>query len=96
MHRSFVVVGTLAALLLTLAPAVRAQQGGMAPQGAQAQKGGRKEQHPEIRRALQALERAKYDLEHGAHDFGGHRAQALELVNQVIQQLHQALQSDKK
>ena len=93
MHKSLTAVGVLAASLLVLAPAAHAQQGGMAPQGAQAQKG---ERHPEIRRALHALERAKNDLEHAAHDFGGHRAQALQLVNQAIEQLHQALQFDKK
>jgi len=89
MHKSFTAAGILAASLLVLAPAAHAQQ----PQGAQAQKG---ERHPEIRRALHALERAKNDLEHAAHDFGGHRAQALQLVNQAIDQLHQALQYDKK
>lgn len=55
-----------------------------------------KEGHPAIRNAIKALERAKYDLEHADHDFGGHRAEALESVNNAIRQLNQALQYDKK
>jgi hypothetical protein len=35
------------------------------------------EPHPQIREALRALRRAKEHLEHAAHDFGGHRVEAL-------------------
>ncbi|HYA91962.1 MAG TPA: hypothetical protein VEK32_10740 [Thermodesulfobacteriota bacterium] len=55
-----------------------------------------KEQHPAIRAAIKALEKAKYDLEHAAHDFGGHRAEALEAVNRAIEQLRKALEYDRK
>jgi len=54
------------------------------------------ERHPEMHRALHALERAKEDLEHAAHDFGGHRAKALELTNQAIQEVKAGLAYDKK
>ncbi|MBV9522787.1 MAG: hypothetical protein JO010_08340 [Alphaproteobacteria bacterium] len=53
------------------------------------------ERHPEIRKAIGALERAKSDLEHANHDFGGHRKEALEAVDRAIAQLRVALQYDK-
>jgi len=55
-----------------------------------------KERHPSIRGAINALEKAKVDLEHAAHDFGGHRAEALKAVDYAIKQLRQALEYDKK
>src|SRR5690242_16995073 len=39
---------------------------------------GRRERHPELRRALAALERAQTDLQRSARDFHGHRAKAAE------------------
>ncbi len=53
------------------------------------------ERHPEIRAAIRALERAKRHLQEAAHDFGGHRAEALEAVNKALEQLKLALQYDK-
>lgn len=53
------------------------------------------ERHPEIHRALHALENAKNDLGHAAHDFGGHRAKALEHVDAAISELRMALASDR-
>lgn len=54
-----------------------------------------REPHPEIYAALRALQNARQHLQHGAHDFGGHRAQALQLTNQAIQECRQALQYAK-
>jgi hypothetical protein len=54
------------------------------------------ERHPMIRRAIRALEKAKYDLQHAAHDFGGHRDEAIEACDNAIKQLQLALQYDKK
>ncbi len=54
------------------------------------------ERHPEIRRAIAALERAKDYMQHAAHDFGGHRAAALEDCERAIHQLQVALQFDKR
>jgi hypothetical protein len=54
------------------------------------------ERHPEIRNAIRALERARDYMQHAAHDFGGHRAEALEDCNRAIRQLQLALQFDKK
>ncbi len=55
-----------------------------------------KERPPAIRAAINALEKAKVDLEHAAHDFGGHRAEALKGVDNAVNQPHQALEYDKK
>ncbi|HEV2500954.1 MAG TPA: hypothetical protein VGY31_15400 [Terriglobia bacterium] len=53
------------------------------------------EPHPEIRAAMAALENARNHLAHGAHDFGGHRASALDLTNQAIEQCRAALRYDR-
>lgn len=52
------------------------------------------ERHPDLRIALRALNRARVALMHGAHDFSGHREQALDLTNQAIAQVQQAIQDD--
>ncbi|MBV9850991.1 MAG: hypothetical protein JO250_15075 [Armatimonadetes bacterium] len=54
----------------------------------------RGERHPELRRALRNLNQAKNNLQNAAHDFQGHREQALDLVNKAIDQVQQALASD--
>jgi len=56
----------------------------------------RREAHPEIRKAISALERAKYDMQHAAHDFGGHRVAAIAACDNAIAQLRLALQYDKR
>jgi len=53
------------------------------------------ERHPMIRRAINALDAARTDLQQAAHDFKGHRAEALEAVNKAQSQLRQALACDK-
>lgn len=53
------------------------------------------EPHPEIRAAMQALRQAQRHLQHGAHDFGGHRAEALKLTDQALQQCRAALSYDR-
>ena len=53
------------------------------------------EAHPQIREALAALRRAKEHMEHAAHDFGGHRVEAIEATNQAIKQLEICLKYDK-
>lgn len=59
-------------------------------------KGRRGESHPEMRAAMRHLEEAKRNLEHAAHDFGGHRAKALEHVNQALAECNEAMNFDKK
>jgi hypothetical protein len=53
------------------------------------------EPHPEIREALGALRRAKEHMEHAAHDFGGHRVDALRATDEAIRQLEICLKYDK-
>jgi len=47
--------------------------------------------HPMIKRALGALEAARTDLQNAAHDYCGHRVEALDATNAAIDQLQQAL-----
>jgi hypothetical protein len=54
------------------------------------------EHHPEMEAAKKHLLEAKNNLEHAAHDFGGHRAKALEHVNQALEECNQAMNFDKK
>lgn len=53
------------------------------------------EPHPEIRAAIASLRRAKEHLEHAAHDFGGHRVEAIGAVDRAIEQLDVCLKYDK-
>ena len=53
------------------------------------------EPHPQIREALAALRRAKEHMEHAAHDFGGHRVEALRATDDAIRQLELCLKFDK-
>lgn len=62
---------------------------------AYAQERGRRERHPELMRALRALNNAEKNLAHAAHDFQGHRAKALELTEEAIEQDKIAIQLDK-
>jgi exonuclease VII large subunit len=55
------------------------------------------EAHPLIKRALNALQSAKTDLKNAAHDYCGHRVEALEATNSAIGELQQALDcADRK
>jgi hypothetical protein len=53
------------------------------------------EPHPEIHEALAALRHAKEHMEHAAHDFGGHRVEALRATDDAIRQLEICLKFDK-
>jgi hypothetical protein len=53
------------------------------------------EPHPQIREAIAALRRAKEHMEHAAHDFGGHRVEALKATDEAIRQLEDCLKFDK-
>lgn len=69
------------------APAANAQPAATATPAA--------EPHPEIREALAALRRAKEHMDHAAHDFGGHRVEAIEATDKAIRQLALCLKFDK-
>lgn len=47
--------------------------------------------HPKISEAIRALDAAKDDLNHAAHDFGGHRVDALHACDNAIAQLRTCL-----
>jgi hypothetical protein len=53
------------------------------------------EKHPRIREALASLRASKEDLEHAAHDFGGHRVEAIKAIDEAIRQLEICLKYDK-
>lgn len=53
------------------------------------------EPHPQIRRAIRALEQAKDYMQHAAHDFGGHKEAALHECDEAMRQLREALKYDK-
>ncbi len=89
-------IGSLAALIAATAPlVVRAQDNPTPPPtAAPKQQRQHKEKHPELMKALKALQRAKGDLEHSARDFDGHRSKAQELTEQAIQEVHEAMNAD--
>jgi hypothetical protein len=45
------------------------------------------ERHPKIREAIRAIQGARDDLTHAAHDFGGHRDDALHACDEAVRQL---------
>lgn len=69
---------SLAALPLTVAaPSARA--------------GEERREHPRISRAITALQGAIAELQAAPHDFGGHRAEAVEACKAAVAQLDRAL-----
>jgi hypothetical protein len=55
-----------------------------------------KEAHPHIRAAIRELEASKKELQAAAHDFGGHRVDAIAAIDEAVKQLKLALANDKK
>ena len=53
------------------------------------------EKHPQIRAAIESLRNSKEHLEHAAHDFGGHRVEAIHAIDEAIHQLEICMQYDK-
>lgn len=54
------------------------------------------EPHPQINAAIRSLMRAREHLQHAAHDFGGHRVEAIAAIDAALTQLKLALQYDKE
>jgi hypothetical protein len=48
--------------------------------------------HPQIMAAINALEKAKAHLNEAAHDFGGHRVDAIRAIDGAINQLNICMQ----
>src|SRR5690242_21226861 len=56
-----------------------------------------RDEHPVILEAIHKLEQVKYDLEHkAAHDFRGHRVEAIKAIDQAIAHLNEALRADPR
>jgi len=53
-------------------------------------------QQPHMRAALEALQRAKSELEVAEHNKGGHREKALELVHKAIEQTKKGIEAGEK
>jgi acyl-CoA reductase-like NAD-dependent aldehyde dehydrogenase len=54
------------------------------------------ERHPHIAAAIHELREAREELRTAAHDFCGHRAEALEKTDQAIHQLQEAMECDRR
>jgi type II secretory pathway component PulM len=50
--------------------------------------------HPQIQEALQALRNARTHLMEAAHDFHGHKADAIKATDEAIRQLEICMQYD--
>jgi hypothetical protein len=89
-----------AALVLALAAPAAARSGAPSPSPAPSPKPAAAapvppERHPKIREAIAALRASKEDLEPAAHDFGGHRVEAIRAIDEAIRQLEVCLKYDK-
>jgi hypothetical protein len=51
--------------------------------------------HPEIHEAINSLRHAREHLDHAAHDFGGHRVEAIRAIDEALHQLDVCLRYDK-
>lgn len=54
------------------------------------------EPHPQIREAIASLRIAKEHMEHAAHDFGGHRVEAIKATDEALKQLEMCLKFDRE
>lgn len=81
------------AVMLTIAMVFALSFGTPASLGAAQKK--TSEAHPEIRSAINALQKAKAHLTLANHDFGGHREDAVKACDDAIKQLNEALKFDK-
>ena len=95
MKNELYAVFTAAAIAFTMSLPVAAQEQGVAKLK-RVQMAGHKEKHPEIDAAIVHLREAKQNLEHAAHDFGGHRVNVLKHVNEALEECRLALETDKK
>ena len=95
MKNQLYAIFTATALAFTMSLPAPAQDKGVAKLQ-RVQMAGNTEKHPEIHAAIVHLREAKQNLEHAAHDFGGHRVTALKHVNEALEECRLALETDKK
>jgi hypothetical protein len=86
----------LAVAITTAAPAAPSAKALPAAQPANAPAAPPAQVHPEIRDAIASMRKAKEHMRHAAHDFGGHRAEALRVTDEAIRQLEICLRFDKE
>lgn len=98
MRRWLLSVATLVALVLMLAlptvvpaapPTPKPQ-----PQPAAKPAAAVPQDHPEIREAIGSLQHAREHLNHAAHDYHGHRVDAIHAIDNAIHQLEICLKYD--
>jgi predicted transcriptional regulator len=94
MNKSIKVLALATALALPISGfASTTPQDGMKHEGME--KGG--ERHPEIREAMKHLREAREVLKkEAANDFKGHKVQAIHSIDEALEHLRQALESDEK
>jgi hypothetical protein len=85
----------LVALFFALALPVSSPAAPPAPKPQPATPAATPERHPEIRDAIESLRHAREHLDHAAHDFGGHRVEAIRAIDDAINQLQICLKYDK-
>jgi hypothetical protein len=95
MQKRLFVTGSLIAMLAAM-PSLGIRAQGRQPASPVLLAAARKERHPALVQAMRALQRAKTALQNANRDFGGHRAKALDLTNQAIQEVQAAIQSDQQ
>jgi hypothetical protein len=97
MRSRLLALGGCAVFLATAVVGVRAQTSStQAPSQAPVRLAAvRRERHPELVRALRALQRARGALQNAARDFGGHRTRAEQLTDQAIREVQAAMASDR-
>lgn len=93
-HKLFVPLATLALVAALAIPVAVPAAPTPKPQPAPAAKAD-PEPHPEIREALESLRRARKHMAEAAHDFGGHRVDALKATDEAIRQLEICLRYDR-
>jgi uncharacterized protein YigA (DUF484 family) len=94
MKKTFAILSAAALACAITLPAAAQQQS--TPKLKRVQMEKERERHPEIDAAITHLREAKRNLEHAAHDFGGHRVTALKHVDEALEECRLALESDKK
>ncbi len=90
MIRGFLLGGMV--LALTFSTAVTASMAAPKPQPTPA---AAPAPHPEIRAAINSLQRAKMHLQEADHDFGGHRVDAIKAIDNAIGQLQICMKYDR-
>lgn len=97
-----ILIGSAFALALSLPAATSADPGSAAATARarnaapQDQGRGDRGRHPEIREAIGLLNQAQERLSHADHDFHGHRVKAMHHINEAMEELHEAMRSDRR